>query len=315
MGLRNLEYFVIVADEKSFERAAARLFLTQSAVSQQVRRLENELGAQLIDRSTRPFTLTGVGRDVYSLASSIVRQTKSIKGVAEDHIGSSNGIVRLGVTPSLLLSFVTEIIQRIRALLPGVKVELFKASTYVLQAEISQGGLDIVFMNTEAEAPEYSSTIMSEDELLLAYNPAAHPHMAETDPLPITNLNSTPIITFKRNEAVANYDKMFGYFLQNQASPRYSEVSGSYIEQLGFVKAGLGVAFVPVSLVDSVSIEDVKFVRCHPALPSIPIYTCWNETTTNRAVQSFMAALWGIKGRPNHSISADVLRDTPPDRP
>src|SRR5699024_1314185 len=101
-----------------------------------------------------------------------------------------------------------------------------------------------------AESPDCSSRIMAKDELLLAYNPDAHPHMEVKRPVPISDLESIPIITFKRNEAVANYDAILGYFLRGDTSPRYNEVAGSYIEQLGFVKAGLGIAFVPLSLVE-----------------------------------------------------------------
>ncbi|MCQ9386601.1 LysR family transcriptional regulator [Brevibacterium moorei] len=298
MELRNLEYFVVLAEEQSFEKAARRLFLTQSAVSQQIRRLEADLGVRLIDRATRPFELTDAGRDVFALATSIVRQAQSIRGLARDREGSASGIVRVGVTPALLFSRVIDGLRLIRRDNPGLRIELFNDNTPQIQAQLESGALDITFSNTFGSVDGCQDVLLYEDRLVVAFNPETYPHLIPgegTDEaaarVPLAALDGLPIISFSRKSARANYDAMLGYFTEHGRSPVLTEVVASYMDQVGYAKAGLGVALVPESLMSAVNVPNVSWVQLEPELPTIPIYATWNPDGVNRSGTVFMAEL------------------------
>ncbi|MCQ9388498.1 LysR family transcriptional regulator [Brevibacterium sp. 50QC2O2] len=298
MELRNLEYFVVLAEEQSFEKAARRLFLTQSAVSQQIRRLEADLGVRLIDRATRPFELTDAGRDVFALATSIVRQTQSIRGLAHDREGSAGGIVRVGVTPALLFSRVVDGLRLIRRDNPGLRIELFNDNTPQIQAQLESGALDVTFSNTFGSVDGCQDVLLYEDRLVVAFNPETYPHLVSGEDAdgameraPLDALDGLPIISFARKSARANYDAMLGYFTEHGRSPALTEVVASYMDQVGYAKAGLGVALVPESLMSAVNVPNVSWVQLEPELPTIPIYATWNPDGLNRSGTVFMAEL------------------------
>ncbi|MCQ9369445.1 LysR family transcriptional regulator [Brevibacterium sp. 91QC2O2] len=322
MELRNLEYFVVLAEEQSFEKAARRLFLTQSAVSQQIRRLEADLGVRLIDRATRPFELTDAGRDVFALATSIVRQTQSIRGLAHDREGSAGGIVRVGVTPALLFSRVVDGLRLIRRDNPGLRIELFNDNTPQIQAQLESGALDVTFSNTFGSVDGCQDVLLYEDRLVVAFNPETYPQLVPdvgraqaeapagpaeparegaADPVeptgtvrvPLAALDGLPIISFARMSARANYDAMLGYFTEHGRSPVLTEVVATYMDQVGYVKAGLGVALVPKSLMSAVDVPNVDWAQLDPQLPTLPIYATWNPAGLNRSGAVFMEQLRG----------------------
>lgn len=290
MELRNLEYFVALAEENSFEKAARRLFLTQSAVSQQIRRLEADLGVRLIDRGTRPFQLTDAGRDVFAIATSIVRQANSIRGIAQDREGSASGIVRVGVTPALLFGRVTDAVREVGRANPTLRIELFNANTPEIQAQLESGAIDIAVSNTSGSVPSCQDELLYRDRLVIAFNTATYPALkgGRNGTVPLSLLDGLPIVSFARKDARANYDFMLGYFTEHDKSPVILEVVASYMDQVGYARAGLGVAVVPESLMRAVNVPYVESVQLEPPLPTIPIYATWDADSLNRSSAVFM---------------------------
>lgn len=291
MDLRNLEYFVTVADERSFERAAHKLFLTQSAVSQQIRRLETELGTSLIDRRTRPFTLTASGQSVYTMAQSMLRQAHSILAVSEEQQNGIDGVVRIGVTRSMLFSFATERIREIREQMTNARIEVLRDSTDRLLAEVANGSLDVVITNTKVSDESCVNPVVWNDPLILAYNVNTPLGAGEEGPIPVDTLTSTPIVTFSRSVAPANFDRMLGYFASLNMTPHLREVPASYVELLGYVKAGMGVAIVAQSVAKVLPLQDIRYIELAPALPALPVYCTWRPKTHNRLTEEVVRML------------------------
>jgi DNA-binding transcriptional LysR family regulator len=169
--LRQLEYFAAVARHRHFTRAAEELYVTQSALSQQVRRLEEELGLALLLRTSRGVELTPAGADLLARAESILTEVERARTDMDEHAGVSRGLVRVAATtgdalrlPAALATFHEEH--------PGIRIGLRHGSTAEVVELVRKGAADLAVIGTLAsDAPGLSSVVVAEEDLCLACAP------------------------------------------------------------------------------------------------------------------------------------------------
>ncbi|WP_433541794.1 LysR family transcriptional regulator [Streptosporangium sandarakinum] len=173
MELRQLEYFVAVAEERSFTRAAERVHISQSGVSAQIRRLERELGAELFDRSARVATLTVAGKAALEHA----RAALAAAGAAGRAVGEVTGLVRGRLTAGMVVGCtVTPLFEALAAFHrahPGVEISLLEDGSDRLAEGVRTGALDLALAGTAA-LPEGLETLTVVSERLVAAVPADH---------------------------------------------------------------------------------------------------------------------------------------------
>ncbi|MFF0249015.1 LysR family transcriptional regulator [Streptosporangium sandarakinum] len=173
MELRQLEYFVAVAEERSFTRAAERVHISQSGVSAQIRRLERELGAELFDRSARVPTLTVAGKAALEHA----RAALAAAGAAGRAVGEVTGLVRGRLTAGMVVGCtVTPLFEALAAFHrahPGVEISLLEDGSDRLVEGVRTGALDLALAGTAA-LPEGLETLTVVSERLVAAVPADH---------------------------------------------------------------------------------------------------------------------------------------------
>ncbi|GAB2494119.1 LysR substrate-binding domain-containing protein [Streptosporangium sandarakinum] len=173
MELRQLEYFVAVAEERSFTRAAERVHISQSGVSAQIRRLERELGAELFDRSARVATLTVAGKAALEHA----RAALAAAGAAGRAVGEVTGLVRGRLTAGMVVGCtVTPLFEALAAFHrahPGVEISLLEDGSDRLVEGVRTGALDLALAGTAA-LPEGLETLTVVGERLVAAVPADH---------------------------------------------------------------------------------------------------------------------------------------------
>ena len=171
MELRQLEYFAAVARHRHFTRAAEELYVTQSALSQQVRRLEEELGLALFLRTSRGVELTPAGADLLTRAESILAEVERARSDMDEHAGVSRGLVRVAATtgdalrlPHALATFHSDH--------PGIRIGLRQGSSAEVVELVRRGGADLAVIGTLADdGPGLSSALVSEEDLCLACTP------------------------------------------------------------------------------------------------------------------------------------------------
>jgi DNA-binding transcriptional LysR family regulator len=154
MELRHLEYFVAVAEEHHFTRAAERLMISQSGLSASVRALEQELGTPLFVRSTRSVELTAAGRALLGEASRALASVRAAKEAVAAVQGLMRGVLTIGTEQCLAGVDVPALLARFRAQHPGVEVRLRQAGSAALVQDITGGRLDVAFTALSGEAPE-----------------------------------------------------------------------------------------------------------------------------------------------------------------
>ncbi|WP_051970189.1 LysR family transcriptional regulator [Kitasatospora azatica] len=204
MELRQLRYFVTVAEELHFGRAAERLLIGQPAVSQQIRRLERELKVDLFDRTPRTVRLTSAGEAFLPAARAVLTAEDAARAVAADLAAGRLGVFRLG-TITGLGDRLDRILDAFERQAPGVRVELAALPVRERLAQLTDGRLDAAFVrgagSTPApgeDPPDLRYVPLWQDELVAAV-PARHP-LAERSELHLADLAPLPIrLTERRN--------------------------------------------------------------------------------------------------------------------
>jgi len=175
MELRQLEYFVAVAEEASFTRAAERVHVAQPGVSAQIRRLERELGHDLLDRSGRTVTLTDVGAAVLPLARAALQSVESARRTVEELAGLVRGVVRVGMVVSCGIMDLPELLSAFHSLHPDVEITLAEANSDSLIESLVDGRLDLALIGYAGETPPGLAVRVLADEPLVAAVSASDP--------------------------------------------------------------------------------------------------------------------------------------------
>jgi DNA-binding transcriptional LysR family regulator len=167
MEMRRLEYFVAVADERSFTRAAAKLYVAQPGVSAQIRKLERSLGQPLLDRSGRTVRLTDFGAAVLPLARSALASAAEIEAVASDYTGAVRGHVAVGTVTSHPVDL-AGLLGNFNRDHPDVTISLIEGATADLVAELLARRVDAAIVALTGDEPEELETRVVTDDALVA---------------------------------------------------------------------------------------------------------------------------------------------------
>jgi DNA-binding transcriptional LysR family regulator len=243
MQLQQLAYFVAVADERHFTRAAQTLHVTQPSLSKQVAALEGELGGPLFNRARGNITLTEAGEALLPLARRIVADTDSARIAVQELIGLQRGRVRLGATPSLSTVLVPEALRRFHDRYPGVQVVLEEGGSRDLVAKLAEGVLDLalIIVPLHTDDPALRTFPLLKEPLVVAV-PPAHP-LADRRDIRISDLRDVPLVMFRAGYDLR--DVTFAACRQAGFDPVLAVDGGEMDAVLRLVAAGLGVAIVP----------------------------------------------------------------------
>ncbi|TWF99206.1 LysR family transcriptional regulator [Kitasatospora viridis] len=210
MELRQLRYFVTVAEELHFGRAADRLMIGQPAVSQQIRRLERELKVELFDRNPRTVRLTPAGQSFLPAARAVLTAEDAARAVAADLAAGRLGVLRLG-TITGLGERLDRILDAFEHHAPGLRVELVSLPVRERLARLADGRLDAAFVrgaplpgNAPEQSPELTHLPLWQDALVAAV-PARHP-LAASPAVHLTDLAELPLRLVERRHHPALVD-------------------------------------------------------------------------------------------------------------
>ncbi|MGW5381427.1 LysR family transcriptional regulator [Nocardia sp. NPDC003963] len=175
MELRQLEYFVAVAEEQNFTRAAARVHISQSGVSAQIRALERELGAELFDRTTRTATLTVAGKAAYEHARAALAAAAAVGRAVGEVTDLIQGTLTLGMVMGCTITPLFDALSTFHRAHPGVEISLSEDNSDRLADAVRTGTLDLALIGTAAGTPEGLPALTVASERIVAAVPAGHP--------------------------------------------------------------------------------------------------------------------------------------------
>ncbi|HKA17058.1 MAG TPA: LysR family transcriptional regulator [Blastocatellia bacterium] len=245
MELRHLRYFVAVAEELHFGRAAARIYIAQPALSRQIRSLEDELELRLFERDRRRVTLTPAGGvfldDVKRLLEQLERAVESARRAAR----GERGTLRIAYVPAVAYTGFSEVVRTFRQRLPDVEVRLQETHPARQVQALLAGRVDIGFARGPIDEPALMVETVMEEPLVVAL-PTGHP-LSSRRILKLGMLAREPFVIQSRSRGPGSHDQILGICRAAGFSPRVVQ-EGSQTEALSLVAAGVGVAIVPASL-------------------------------------------------------------------
>jgi DNA-binding transcriptional LysR family regulator len=244
MELRHLRYFVAVAEECHFGRAAARLHIAQPPLSQQIKQLEDELGVTLLNRSTRKVELTAAGQ-IYLERARVVLAAVAAAGSEAVRVAAGDiGRLTIGFTGSATYELLPTLTRVLRSDFPGIELCLKGEMLTPDQVHALQDRtLDIGFLRPPVHARDLVVRLLRR-EPLIAVLPETHP-LADSDAVRLPDLRDEPFITYPSQSRSVVHDAVLDTCQRAGFSPARVQEVAETSTLVAFVAAGLGVALVP----------------------------------------------------------------------
>ena len=259
MELRHLRYFVAVAEELHFRRAAERLHVAQPAISEQVRKLELDLGVRLFERSHRSVALTDAGVALLEEARRILRQADVARQAARAAGGRATMRLRIGYLPDCLPSSVPRALREVASSLPSVEVDLQDAPALRLVDDVRAGRLDAVVTSLPAHTGGLRVSALGEQRMVIAL-PAMHPHAMEPA-IALERLAPERLLVLPHDANPAFRNTVAAACLDAGLAPTFIELAEPRVEHaLLAVAAGAAPAILPESVSERHTVHGVRFV-------------------------------------------------------
>lgn len=251
MELRHFRYFVAVAEELSFTKAARRLHISQPPLSQHVQDLERELGAVLLDRNRGHVSLTEAGTLFLSEAKVVLKQAAHAVDVAKRAGRGEVGVLRIGFTATAPFTReFSKVVHAYRRQLPNVHLALKFSTTEPILEALRMSELDIGLIRpaASAELPENITAIPVRRDRLMVVVHADHPLALSKTPIAIEDLSDEPFILRPNGVGAGFYEQIYALCNDAGFSPHLEQQAHEAVTILCLVAAGLGVTILPASL-------------------------------------------------------------------
>jgi DNA-binding transcriptional LysR family regulator len=250
MELRHFRYFIAVAEELSFTKAARRLHISQPPLSQHVQEIERELGTLLFRRNRSHVALTDTGRLFLDEARSVVQQASHAVDMAKRAGRGEVGILRVGFTATAPFTHVfSAAIRAFRRESPSVRLDLEYSMTEPVIEALRTNELDVGFVRPMADSlPDDIATLLVMSDKLMAVLHADHPLADLKRPIPIEMLAHEPFVLRASGAHSGYYEQIYQCCIQAGFFPQIAQEAKEAVTILGLVAAGLGVTILPASL-------------------------------------------------------------------
>lgn len=299
MNLRDLEYLVALADEQHFGRAAARCGVSQPTLSTQLKKLEADLGVQLVERNSRGVMFTPAGREILARARTILTQAGEIRDIAVRHADPRTGVLRLGFFPTLGPYVLPHVLPRLRERLPGVETLLVEEKTDELLAQLRAGRLDAAALALPIEDPTLHVEPLFDEDFVLAV-PTGH-RLDQPGPIPASALAHERLLLLTEGHCLR--DQALAVCDETNAEERDGFQATSLETLRHMVAAGVGITLLPqLSVHSPVPVSpDLALVRFQAPAPFRRIGLVWRRSSANREVLLEVAQVF-------RSLPPDLVR-------
>lgn len=244
METRQLRYFIAVAQERHFGRAAKLLHIAQPPLSQQIKNLETELGVQLLNRTTRKVELTEAGELLLDRGRIIVNDIETLKDDIRHVSRGAQGVLRIGITGSAIYRHMPRIIDQVRQRFPRVHLDVHgEMMTPQLEFGLLDRSLEVAVLRPPVTSEELHTTVLEEEELVAAI-PEESP-LASRGTLSLEDLRGERFISYPKGSSV--YQAVFNWFEREGFTPKTVHQVRETSTLLAMVAANVGVGLTPAS--------------------------------------------------------------------
>lgn len=288
MELRRLRYFVAVAEELSFTRAAGRLHIAQPALSEQVKRLERELAVQLFERSRHFVRLTGAGEALLTEARNLLSQADRTREVAQAAHRGEHGHLAIGCVPSGFANILQPVVRRFGKRYPAVSLSLRELIGDAQVAEIDAQRLDLGFVRNLPRVAGYRSiTVLQEPFVAVLPDDDV---LAAQDRVHLADLADRSFVFVGRRAGAQYFDSLLRACREAGFVPNVIQECDSVTTELGMVACGLGVALVPESI-GQLGVPGVVYRPLDRSGVQLSLFAIWPEDRSSATRDRFLEML------------------------
>ena len=306
MNLRDLRYFVALAEHRHFGRAAQASFVSQPTLSTQIKKLEDELGVSLVERTPRKVLLTEVGKEILQRARDVLTEIDQIKAIARRTIDPESGTLRLGIFPTLGPYLLPHVVPQIRARFPRLELLLVEEKTETLLRQLREGRLDATVLALPIHDDQLHTEFLFEEPFLLAV-PEQHA-LARRKTLKLADLSDQSLLLLEDGHCLR--DQALEVCALSGASEKSSFRATSLETLRQMVAANVGVTLLPALSVKPpvARSENIHLMQFRGDAPSRRIAMLWRKSS---ALAPFLKKFSGIfRELPRALLDPHVSTDT-----
>lgn len=291
MELRHLRYFVAVAEERNFTRAAERLHIAQPPLSRQIQQLEEILQVALFVRGSRPLELSDAGRFFYRHAQQLLAQSAEVVSMTR-RIGKIERKFSIGFVGSTLFGLLPEVVRRFRAAHPETDVTLLEMTTMEQIQALKDGVIDVGIGRIRHEDPSIRRIVLREEPLIAAL-PMGHPLAFVDRGLLLRELVNDTLIVFPKAPRPSYADTVLAAFHDRGLAPVKVYEARELQVGLGLVAAGMGVSILPKSVL-GLKRSDVVYKMLDESNLVSPVIMSIRALDQSDAIKSMLRELYGL---------------------
>lgn len=279
MNIRDLRYFVAVAEQRHFRKAAEQCHVSQPTLSGQIKKLEQELGVALLERNNRQVMLTEAGARILQSARKILLDVADIQDIANSSQNPLSGKFRLGAFPTLATYVFPSLVARVRSAMPQLRLILLEEKTAVLIDKLKRGDIDAALLALPVQEELLLRHTLFEDEFFLAV-PSGHA-LTQYDFIDQSQLSDQQLLLLEEGHCLRDQALEICQLVGSKEEQDFRATGLETLRQM--VRAGTGITFIPdiARNPDDEGIEYLPFVQ--PA-PKRSIALVWRKTSTRQAV-------------------------------
>lgn len=308
MELRHLRYFVAVAEERSFTRAAQRLHIAQPPLSRQIQQLEQILGVLLFERNSRPLKLTETGRFFYQHAVQLLAQTAELESMTR-RVGKIERSLSVGFVGSTLYGMLPKIIRRYRQQHAEVELSLHEMSTMDQIKALKEGRIDVGFGRIRLNDPSIRRVVLREERMIAAL-PFGHRLCEAKAVLSLHDLINETLIIFPKAPRPSYADQVLAAFHDRSLKPARVLETRELQIALGLVAAGEGVSIVPRS-VYGLKRDDVSYKDLDDAKLVSPIIMSMRMLDESEDLERMLRLIYDLYDEEGTDYLSPAGRDDP----
>jgi len=286
MELRHLRYFVTVAEELHFGRAAFRLSIVQPSLSQQIRQLEDELGFPLFYRTKRSVELTDAGKVFLSEARQVLAQVQEAKRSAQRASRGEVGRLVVGYISSSTYDLLPLMLRLYRERFPEVEVGLRELTTQEQVRALEEEYIQVGLLRLPISAPLLNVEVVRREPIVCVL-PEAHP-LATHERIAVSLLAHEPFVLQSSHRGAGYYVQLMRLCLASGFSPNVIQEVTEMHTIVSLVAAGMGVSLVPLSA-RNIRSQGVIYLELEGATTLTEMAVAWHRNTRSALVQNFLA--------------------------
>ena len=288
MELRHLRYFITVAEELNFSKAALKLFTAQPSLSQQIKDLEEDVGVKLLNRTKRKVELTEEGAVFLEQARLTLAQADKAFAMARQVSKAKQQMLRIGFVPAAEMKVFPYVLPNLRVQNPDLKIELVSLNNVEQMRAIKKGELDITFTRHNFHNDEIDSKFVLREPLIFLV-PKDHP-LAKYERIPVAALNGVDFIIPAKEQSGTLHEAILEFARSNNIEFNIVQKADNILFNINSIGMGLGCTILP-GYIAPLTMNNTVIRSLDVELPYLDLYVSYRKDRNSIAVDKFIELL------------------------